>query len=1049
MKTTRWRSLALALIVVGASSVMMLALPSFSDENIAAGNLNPTDTIKVMEIEVRRSSSEDVTLSAINIRNLGTAGSGEIEKIIVEDGPGVLGEEDNLAGIDGVNGVTINLGGYEMTNTTHRLRIFVVVGTTVSGGETIEFECIVDYVRNGLAGSSGKIRDLSAETIENGGFDEIEDSSPEAGYLNPLDDDVVQIAVFIDNDANGSPVMWDIDNTQTDSSVIVRVENLGSGTAADIDEVRVTITIGGDKYTTGWINWNPGSPMDFTYGFVNANNPGFYKDADEDGVQDSQTPADALPLGTEDNATTTIQTEFRLDDKDSVTDNRTIRTETTVLVTEEGEGDDGEVVAYEQSERSEEIQTIREQGFERVDEESENLTSGTAATGDVIVQTVRLTDEDSNANDPEIRRFYVRNSGSADGDEIDRIVVKAGATELLDIDGGPGGDLDDFKTGDWFDILPADYFDVDDDEDQVMKIYYTIGTPTDGHTFRPVVRFSAREGGEDYPCDEATYPDTLALYEPGFEFVENTTPPEGGTAYSGQRLLAQKIWVEDRDEDDDDVVIDPVVVKNIGSASGNPDITKIEVWRQDEKDGPETKMGEEDDLGGLKTGGVRVDIDNDNVVQDAAGGSGAWILIYLQIAEPEEMVEGRTIQLETRVLHTERNGTYDKVADSNQWTLEANHRPEVDFTFEEAATGAASIGPKQDFTYEQTIQFNGEATDPDGDAIATWHWDFGDGNTSDERNPTHQYPNGGTFEVTLTVTDDRGVTGSATKTIEVAGPPNQPPVINEIDADPQNPGEGGNVNFTADVTDPDQPAGTAFEYLWDFGDETATSTAAAPQHTFDEAGEYTVTLTVTDAQGATDTETIDISVGNEVPTVASISKDPATGNTGEPVTFTAQGVEDADGDNVDEYQWDYGDGTTSTTNGNTTDHVYAVPGTYTVTLVAVDARGGQSEAVEVEITIEGPTRVIVRAYPNPAANSTTIEFFMPEGSTNPVLRIFDLAQKVVIRRDLADGDTAFVWNLRGDAGESVANGLYFIVITAESATGRSMTSEVFRLLIAQ
>jgi len=74
---------------------------------------------------------------------------------------------------------------------------------------------------------------------------------------------------------------------------------------------------------------------------------------------------------------------------------------------------------------------------------------------------------------------------------------------------------------------------------------------------------------------------------------------------------------------------------------------------------------------------------------------------------------------------------------------------------------------------------------------------------------------------------------------------------------------------------------------------------------------------------------------------------------------------------------------------------------------------------------------------------------MPEGSTNPVLRIFDLAQKVVIRRDLADGDTAFVWNLRGDAGESVANGLYFIVITAESATGRSMTSEVFRLLIAQ
>jgi len=250
------------------------------------------------------------------------------------------------------------------------------------------------------------------------------------------------------------------------------------------------------------------------------------------------------------------------------------------------------------------------------------------------------------------------------------------------------------------------------------------------------------------------------------------------------------------------------------------------------------------------------------------------------------------------------------------------------------------------------------------------------------------------------------------------------------------------------VTDPDQPAGTAFEYEWDFGDET-TSTAAAPQHSYEDAGEYTVTLTVTDAQGATDTETIAISVGNEVPTVGSIGHTPAVKNTGEAVTFEAQNVDDPDDDDIDEYQWDFGDGSTATTAGATTDHVYAVPGTYTVTLVAVDARGGQSEAVEVEITIEGPTRVIVRAYPNPAANSTTIEFFMPEGSTNPVLRIFDLAQKVVIRRDLADGDTAFVWNLRGDAGESVANGLYFIVITAESATGRSMTSEVFRLLIAQ
>ena len=54
----------------------------------------------------------------------------------------------------------------------------------------------------------------------------------------------------------------------------------------------------------------------------------------------------------EDNATTTVQTEFEVEASGNVTDNRTIRTETTVRVREEGEGDDGDFVDYEQQVRS-------------------------------------------------------------------------------------------------------------------------------------------------------------------------------------------------------------------------------------------------------------------------------------------------------------------------------------------------------------------------------------------------------------------------------------------------------------------------------------------------------------------------------------------------------------------------------------------------------------------------------------------------------------------------------------------------------------------------
>ncbi|MCK5246067.1 PKD domain-containing protein, partial [Candidatus Bipolaricaulota bacterium] len=447
--------------------------------------------------------------------------------------------------------------------------------------------------------------------------------------------------------------------------------------------------------------------------------------------------------------------------------------------------------------------------------------------------------------------------------------------------------------------------------------------------------------------------------------------------------------------------------------------------------------GEEDNLDGLRTGGVRVDIDNDNIVQDAAGGTGIWLLVYLQIAEPEEMVDGRTIQLETRILHTERNGTYDKVADSNQWVLATNHRPVPSFTLE----------PDSDLTYEQVIQFSGTATDEDDDEIASWRWDFGDVNTASVQNPTHQYPNGGTFEVTLTVTDERGVTGEVPKEIEVEGPPNEVPVIDEITADPDDPAVDTDIDFVAEITDSDQPTGTAFTYLWQFGDAAdSTSTVAAPTFSYDTAGAYTVTLTITDAQDATDTATIEVSVGNENPTIGGLTATPTEPTTGDAVEFEATNVSDVDDDAIDRFEWDFGDGSIDDDGDQEIVHIYAAPGTYTVSVVAEDVRGGRSEAETLEITVEGPERVVMRAYPNPAATTATIKYFLPTGATDAELWIFDLNRSQILLQTLAAGATEFEWDLRDDAGNPVPNGLYFCMITAASPTN---PSDVFRLLVAR
>jgi PKD repeat protein len=65
--------------------------------------------------------------------------------------------------------------------------------------------------------------------------------------------------------------------------------------------------------------------------------------------------------------------------------------------------------------------------------------------------------------------------------------------------------------------------------------------------------------------------------------------------------------------------------------------------------------------------------------------------------------------------------------------------------------------------------FNEASSDSDG-AIANWAWSFGDGGSSTAQNPGHAYAAGGTFNVTLTVTDNQGAASSLTRAITVSAP---------------------------------------------------------------------------------------------------------------------------------------------------------------------------------------------------------------------------------------------------------------------------------------
>ncbi|HCP32377.1 TPA: hypothetical protein DIT45_03945, partial [Candidatus Acetothermia bacterium] len=154
------------------------------------------------------------------------------------------------------------------------------------------------------------------------------------------------------------------------------------------------------------------------------------------------------------------------------------------------------------------------------------------------------------------------------------------------------------------------------------------------------------------------------------------------------------------------------------------------------------------------------------------------------------------------------------------------------------------------------VRFDGSSSyDPDG-TITSYSWNFGDGNTGSVVAPYNRFAAPGTYTVTLTVTDDDGASDTKTHTVQV-GPTNQPPVAS-FNYSPPSPEVLEWVRF--DGSSSHDPDGSITSYSWNFGDGN-TGSIVAPYNRFTAPGTYTVTLTVTDDDGASDTKTHTVQIG--------------------------------------------------------------------------------------------------------------------------------------------------------------------------------------------
>ena len=152
--------------------------------------------------------------------------------------------------------------------------------------------------------------------------------------------------------------------------------------------------------------------------------------------------------------------------------------------------------------------------------------------------------------------------------------------------------------------------------------------------------------------------------------------------------------------------------------------------------------------------------------------------------------------------------------------------------------------------------FGNESYDPDGN-IQSYEWSFGDGSDNSLNSDlAHTYYAPGNYTATLTVVDNDGLSDSDTVSITVE---NRAPVA-MASADSTSGTASFTVNFDSiGSNDPDAPYGMITAFSWDFGDGISSNNANT-SHTYNSAGIFIVTLTVTDDFGDTGTDTITIDV---------------------------------------------------------------------------------------------------------------------------------------------------------------------------------------------
>ena len=213
------------------------------------------------------------------------------------------------------------------------------------------------------------------------------------------------------------------------------------------------------------------------------------------------------------------------------------------------------------------------------------------------------------------------------------------------------------------------------------------------------------------------------------------------------------------------------------------------------------------------------------------------------------------------------------------------------------------------------IKFTDQSTTPPGTTITGWKWDFGDGGTSNQQNPTYVYRNPGSYTVSLSITNDKGCTKLITKPNIINVTTGVKPSISFVDPDVCS----APATITYSATGSTGPGTLTYAWRLDNGSITTGPTVTKRYTT---NGVYTVTLIVSSNMGCVDSTSRQVTIGKATTDFI----EPASICPRTPVQFLNNS-----NPRPISARWIFSNGTTDNRNNGMT--TFQNPGTYNVRLI--------------------------------------------------------------------------------------------------------------------